>query len=204
MTRLIVALIATVLSFGATAQTNSAAIKNAYSLGEVSASRIAIRSVHANNPQNQTMLADIAAVDQSIQRDAQKLGIDPQQVLTILTAIAPNSPDSNLLNSHGESAIEGILNAHGVSDKVVKAYHLGWKVAAYTHTCSVTLAFQQQNPGLAANFLGAYPAMVDQLRTGAADFGVHVGAPQAGLSLAHTCRELTNTATSLNHALQVH
>jgi hypothetical protein len=152
-TRLIVALIATVLSVAVQAQTNSAAIKNAYSLGQVAASRIAIRSVHANDPQNQTMLADIAAVDQSIQRDAQKLGIDPQQVLTVLKVIAPNSPDSNLLNSHAEPAIEGILNTHGVGDKVVKAYHLGWKVAAYTRTCSVTLAFQQQNPGLAANIL---------------------------------------------------
>jgi hypothetical protein len=111
MTRLIVALIATVLSVAAPAQTNSAAIKNSYSLGEVSASRIAIRSVHANDPQNQTMLADIAAVDQSIQRDAQRLGISPQQVLTILKAIAPNSPDSRFRSDHRLTGNYHLINS---------------------------------------------------------------------------------------------
>lgn len=199
-----VSLIATALSVAALAQVNSPAIKSAYSMGEASASRIGIRSAYANDQQNPTMLAEIAAVDQSIQRHAQKLGISSQQVLTVLKGVTPTSPDANLLNSHAEVAIEAILNVHGSADKVVRAYSLGWKASAYLLTCKQVVAREHQVPGLAANFLGAYPAMVDQLKIGAAEFGVQVGSPHTGLSLADTCRELDTTATSLNNSLQTH
>jgi hypothetical protein len=201
---LTVALISAALSVVALAQVNSPAIKNAYSMGEASASRMSIRSTYANDQQNPTMLASVAAVDESIQRHAQKLGISSQRVLTVLKGVTPTSPDANLLNSHAEAAIEAILNAHGSGDKVVRAYSLGWKVSAYLLTCKQVVFREQQVPGLAANFLGAYPAMVDQLKTGAAEFGVQVSSPHTGLSLADTCRELDTTVTSLNNSLQTH
>lgn len=197
-----ITLIATALSVAALAQLNSPAIKNAYSMGEASASRLAIRSTYANDQQNPTMLADVAAVDQSIQRHAQKLGISSQQVLSVLRAVTPTSADSNLLKSHAEAAIESILNAHGSGDKVVRAYSLGWKASAYLLTCKQVVVREHQVPGLAANFLGAYPAMVDQLKIGAMEFGFKVGSPHTGLSLSDTCRELDTTVTSLNNSLQ--
>jgi hypothetical protein len=198
------ALVATVLSVVAPAQSNSAAVKYAYSMGEASASRISIRSTFANDPHNQTMLADLAAVDQTIQRHAQKLGVDPAQVLVVLKGVAPNSPDANLLNSHAESALEGILNADGAGDKLVKAFSLGWKVSAYSHTCAVALDVEHQRPDIAASVITSYPAMADQLKTGAADFGLRINPPQVGQSIAETCNRLNSVLTSLNNSLQVH
>lgn len=78
-TGLTVALIGTLLSTAAFAQANLAAIKNAYSLGEATASRLEIRWAYANDQQNPTVLAEVAAVDQAIQRHAQKININPQQ-----------------------------------------------------------------------------------------------------------------------------
>jgi hypothetical protein len=204
MTGLTVALTTMMLTVAALGQSNSSAIKNAYSLGEDSVSRIGVRWIHTNNQQDPTVLADVAAIDQAIQRHAQKLGIDPQQILTVLKGIDPNSPYGNPMSSHTEPLIEAILNAHGSGDKVVKAYALGWKTSAYSQTCALALASQQLNPGFASSVRSAYPAMVQQLQIGAADFGVQVSSPQAGLSLAATCNELKTTVTSLNHALQVH
>lgn len=203
-TRLTAALMATVLSIAALAQANSSAIKNAYSLGENTASRLEIRWANANNDQNPTVLAQVAAVDQSIQRHAQRLGINPQQVLIVLKGIDPGTPDGNVLSSSAEPVIEGILNTHGSSGKVVRAYSLGWKTSAYSQACTVALVAQHQHPDIAAGFMAVYPALADQLKTGASDFGVQVSSPQAGLSLTDTCKELMTTLSALNHALQVH
>ncbi len=202
--RLTFAWVATVFAVAASAQSISDAVKNAYSMGEASASRIAIRSTFANDPHNQTMLADLAALDQAIQRHAQKLGIDPAKVLVVLEGVAPNSPDANLLNSHAESALEGILNAHGSGEKVVKAMSLGWRVSAYSHTCAVAVDVEHQRPDIAASVIAAYAAMTADLKAGAADLGVQISPAQAGQTIAETCNRLNSVLTSLNGSLQAH
>lgn len=129
MTKLGVVLLATCLPLSATtlAQANLPAngdvkpdIKNAYSLGQVSASQIGIRSAYSNDQQNPYMLAAVSKLDQLIQRFTQNLGIDRQRVLNMLNKIDSKSPDANPLTSRAGLSIERDLKAHGLSGKACK------------------------------------------------------------------------------------
>lgn len=179
-------------------------IKNAYSLGQVSASQVGIRSAYSNDQQNPTMLTDLDKLDQLIKQHTQALDIAPLLVLNILKGIDPKSPDANPLTSRAELIIEQNLKEHGLSDKGVTAYDLGWKTSAYSQTCALALSAQDRAPDLAAKFMSAYPEMVHQLKIDAINFGIQVRSPQLGLSLSDTCEELKATVTSLNNSLQIH
>lgn len=212
MGKLTVVLTLMILSVTALAQVNLSAnnsetihVKNAYSLGQASASQLGIRSTYANDQQNPVMLTAVNKLDALIQQRAHSLGVDSQQVMNVLKGIDPKSQEANPLKSQAALTIQNDLKAHGLSDHVVKAFDLGWKTSAYSQTCALALSIQDRNPGFRANFLGAYPEMIHQLKIDATDLGMQIRSPQGGgLSLADTCKELNSTVTSLNNSLQIH
>jgi hypothetical protein len=174
-------------------------IKNGYSLGQVVAGRVGVRSVYQGNENDPKLLSALNQLDYLAQEYAQNLSIDPKRMLEFLNSI---SADQNLLTSSAKQTLEKEISSNGLDEDVSVAYDLGWSSSAYSQYCVLAARFIDRDPSIAASFTAAYPAMIETINGSLKKLGHGSFNPRGNLSLPDTCKELSGLVTNLNQTYQ--